>query len=174
MKKVAADLMSRLQTSSGARQLLTHLPKALLLPFAKLPGCVQQSVIKKVLSQVLKPSLELGELDFLNRNYLEVVITDVALTFYISVEEANLIVQSERPLGGNVSFQGNSNYMLLMMSREIDPDTLFFQRKLLMTGDTELGLEIKNFLDDFDMTQVPKVVNSALQQYGKLAAAPGA
>lgn len=38
------------------------------------------------------------------------------------------------------------DYAALALRRE-DPDTLFFSRRLVMEGDTALGLEIKNFLD---------------------------
>lgn len=37
-------------------------------------------------------------------------------------------------------------FLALALRRE-DPDTLFFQRRLLVTGDTELGLVVKNALD---------------------------
>ena len=38
------------------------------------------------------------------------------------------------------------DFLALALRRE-DPDTLFFGRRLLMEGDTELGLLVKNFLD---------------------------
>ena len=38
------------------------------------------------------------------------------------------------------------DYLALALRRE-DPDTLFFTRRLVIEGDTELGLEIKNALD---------------------------
>ena len=38
------------------------------------------------------------------------------------------------------------DYLALALRRE-DPDTLFFSRRLVIEGDTELGLEIKNALD---------------------------
>jgi len=41
------------------------------------------------------------------------------------------------------------DFGLLAMRRE-DPDTLFFGRRLVMEGDTELGLFIKNTLDAID------------------------
>ena len=41
------------------------------------------------------------------------------------------------------------DFGLLAMRRE-DPDTLFFSRRLVMEGDTELGLLIKNTLDAID------------------------
>lgn len=41
---------------------------------------------------------------------------------------------------------------ICLMQREEDPDTLFFSRRLVMEGDTELGLMIKNTLDALDMS----------------------
>ena len=38
-----------------------------------------------------------------------------------------------------------------MASRQVDPDTLVFQRRLVMEGDTELGLGLKNYLDGMDI-----------------------
>jgi predicted lipid carrier protein YhbT len=42
-----------------------------------------------------------------------------------------------------------------MMLREEDPDTLFFNRKLIIEGDTELGLIVKNLLDSVDWSTTP-------------------
>ena len=38
----------------------------------------------------------------------------------------------------------------LIARRQEDPDTLFFQRRLSITGDTELGLTLKNLMDATD------------------------
>lgn len=40
---------------------------------------------------------------------------------------------------------------LRLARRQDDPDTLFFNRRLSMEGDTELGLLVKNALDAMDM-----------------------
>jgi len=45
-------------------------------------------------------------------------------------------------------------FLALALRRE-DPDTLFFTRRLLITGDTELGLVIKNLLDAIDWPRFP-------------------
>ncbi|WP_343719826.1 ubiquinone anaerobic biosynthesis accessory factor UbiT, partial [Achromobacter dolens] len=37
--------------------------------------------------------------------------------------------------------------LLALMRGETDADTLFFQRRLRISGDTELGLIVKNWLD---------------------------
>ena len=41
---------------------------------------------------------------------------------------------------------------LLLVQRKEDPDTLFFSRRLVMEGDTELGLLVKNTLDSIDLS----------------------
>ncbi|WP_174873984.1 ubiquinone anaerobic biosynthesis accessory factor UbiT [Vogesella oryzae] len=42
-----------------------------------------------------------------------------------------------------------------LMLREEDPDTLFFNRRLRIEGDTELGLTVKNLLDSVDWQHTP-------------------
>ena len=46
-----------------------------------------------------------------------------------------------------------SGFLALALRRE-DPDTLFFTRRLVMTGDTELGLVVKNLLDAIDWSRL--------------------
>jgi len=47
-----------------------------------------------------------------------------------------------------------AGFLSLALRRE-DPDTLFFTRRLVMTGDTELGLVVKNLLDAIDWSRLP-------------------
>lgn len=49
---------------------------------------------------------------------------------------------------------------LRLARREEDPDTLFFARRLLMEGDTELGLLVKNTLDSAEIP-VPTLADFA-------------
>jgi predicted lipid carrier protein YhbT len=44
-----------------------------------------------------------------------------------------------------------ADYWAIARQQE-DPDTLFFQRRLSITGDTELGLQLKNLLDATDFS----------------------
>ena len=46
------------------------------------------------------------------------------------------------------------DYLSLALRRE-DPDTLFFTRRLVMEGDTDLGLTVKNALDAVDWDALP-------------------
>ena len=47
-----------------------------------------------------------------------------------------------------------AGFFALALRRE-DPDTLFFTRRLVMTGDTDLGLVVKNVLDAIDWSRLP-------------------
>ena len=50
----------------------------------------------------------------------------------------------------DVVFRGELYAYLRLLTRQDDPDTLFFKRQLCIEGDTELGLSIKNLLDSVD------------------------
>jgi predicted lipid carrier protein YhbT len=47
----------------------------------------------------------------------------------------------------DLHFTARLSAFLQMVSRQEDPDTLFFNRSLAIEGDTELGLRVKNMLD---------------------------
>ena len=51
----------------------------------------------------------------------------------------------------HLSVAASLNDLWLMARRQEDPDSLFFSRRLLLEGDTELGLIFKNCLDAFDL-----------------------
>ena len=55
---------------------------------------------------------------------------------------------------------------LLLASRTEDADALFFNRRLHMQGNTELGLYVKNFLDglDMDADRIPAYLESMLRR----------
>ncbi|TOG16093.1 ubiquinone anaerobic biosynthesis accessory factor UbiT, partial [Vibrio parahaemolyticus] len=83
--------------------------------------------------------------------------------WYISYQDEKLVV-AEKPVQEDVSFSGNLNDLVLIAGRKEDPDTLFFQRRLSIEGDTELGLEVKNLMDSVDLEQLPKAMQVALNQ----------
>lgn len=56
----------------------------------------------------------------------------------------------------DLAFAANLSAYLQLLSRQEDPDTLFFNRELEITGDTELGLIVKNMLDAVEWPSLPK------------------
>ncbi len=51
------------------------------------------------------------------------------------------------PASADLTFRAKLSAFLQLATRQEDPDTLFFNRELLIEGDTELGLIVKNMLD---------------------------
>lgn len=51
----------------------------------------------------------------------------------------------------DLTISASAHDFLLLARRQEDPDTLFFSRRLLMEGDTELGLLVKNTLDAIEL-----------------------
>jgi len=53
----------------------------------------------------------------------------------------------------DLQFAAPLSAYLQLVSRQEDPDTLFFNRSLSIEGDTELGLRVKNMLDALEWPQ---------------------
>ena len=51
----------------------------------------------------------------------------------------------------DLTISASAHDFVLLARREEDPDTLFFNRRLAMEGDTELGLLVKNTIDAIEL-----------------------
>jgi predicted lipid carrier protein YhbT len=51
----------------------------------------------------------------------------------------------------DLTISARSRDFIALLAREEDPDTLFFSRRLLTEGDTDLGLLVKNTLDGIEL-----------------------
>jgi predicted lipid carrier protein YhbT len=87
------------------------------------------------------------------------------LGFCITLHQGKLVPSRVKNMP-DLSITGTLHAFLLLAARREDTDTLFFQRRLRMEGDTELGLEVKNFLDglDVDSLWLPGQVSSMAQK----------
>ncbi len=56
----------------------------------------------------------------------------------------------------DLAFAAHLSAYLQLLVRQEDPDTLFFNRELEITGDTELGLLVKNMLDAVEWPTLPR------------------
>ncbi|MFA9439731.1 SCP2 domain-containing protein [Uliginosibacterium sp. sgz301328] len=89
-----------------------------------------------------------GDLDFLEGKTVCIKVSDLGIEARVQVngERFRAAASSE----ADVSFQASSLDYARVALREEDPDTLFFQRRLRIEGDTELGLALKNLLDSIE------------------------
>ena len=130
-------------------------------PFKLLPRMIQLKVAEKVSNTLFKQQLDDGDLDFLEDAELRIQIKDLAYDWQVTLEQ-NRLYFSPGNNTADTTFSGNSKEFLLLVSRREDPDTLFFQRRLSIEGNTELGLQVKNLIDSVDMDEMPVVLNHAL------------
>lgn len=158
-------------------RLVKEAPRFLRMPLQWVPFGVQKQALEQLLGWMFRQAMEDGELDFLQHRWLQVEVPDLNLSWFVSVQNAQLVVAKQAQ--PDVIFRGNTNELILIAARVEDPDTLFFQRRLTIEGDTELGLYVKNLLDALDMEQMPKPLQALLQQLAQfiqkgLAAQPAA
>lgn len=143
------------------RKLVHTVPGLLAIPAKILPFSLQEKVLSQVLNRVFAEGLEDEEFEFLEQKWLQVEVTDLGINWFITCDNNKLVI-AEKAARTDVSFKGNLNELVLITARKEDPDTLFFQRRLKIEGDTELGLEVKNMLDSFDLDELPKAATRLL------------
>ncbi|PIJ51013.1 hypothetical protein BL250_01580 [Erwinia sp. OLTSP20] len=128
-------------------------PGFMRFPLRVTPFIVRKHVLQQVLCWQFSQALADGEIDFLEGRWLGIDITDLALCWKMTVSNGRIVL-AEGPLA-DVWFRGQVNDLLLIAARKQDPDTLFFQRRLIIEGDTELGLEVKNLMDAIELETLP-------------------
>lgn len=102
-----------------------------------------------VLNTMLKKGLLPADMELFAGRKFEIEVLDAGIKVRFSAD-------TEKFLDDNFSgapdlrLAANGIDFMRMMMREEDPDTLFFNRKLQIEGDTELGLITKNLLDSVE------------------------
>jgi predicted lipid carrier protein YhbT len=132
-------------------------------PTHLLPVFMQNTIVREGLNLLFKDALKDGDFEFLQNKWLKIEIRDLGVLWYISCRQKQLIV-AEHGVEADACFSGNLNDLVLIAGRKEDSDTLFFQRRLSIEGDTELGLEVKNLLDGIDLEALSPVVRFGLEQ----------
>lgn len=90
------------------------------------------------------PEESLGEIE---GRHFRVTVVDTGMVADFSYRQGAFrpdFVSVEKP---DLQFTARLSAFLQLISRQEDPDTLFFNRQLGIEGDTELGLRVKNMLD---------------------------
>lgn len=137
----------------------------------KAPKAIQSKLVLTLLNEVLKEPLEDGDLGCLEGNWLQIEAKDIGCSWYFTMQQSRLMMQLQPPMLSADTRQsliaGESIDLLRMLGRQQDPDTLFFQRRLSLAGDTELGLEIRNVLDAVDMDELPQYLQQGVHWLNK-------
>lgn len=151
------------------------LPAPLALPLSLVPGTAYSQAMVKMLNRLFVPELADGELDFLQGKVMRVDVIDARLHFCITLRDGRLAAaEANRP--HDLSIEGSIYDFLLLATRREDADTLFFNRRLRLGGDTELGLYVKNFLDALELEgrigPFLKLMNGVTTLIGRIPSLP--
>lgn len=141
--------------------------KVIGIPGRYIPYPVQKRVLSLVLNEAFREPLQHGELDFLEDAKVRLRVSDLCVDWLIRVG-SDRFTPLDRSLREDVSISGESWDFVLLATRQADPDTLFFQRRIRIEGDTELGLGIKNTMDSMDWDDLPLPLRRLLQGLGLL------
>jgi predicted lipid carrier protein YhbT len=114
---------------------------------------------------VLAEQLKADELHFLKQKWVGICVDDIGLRFEVGVEQQLRVRAFTQP---DVTLSANVPELILVAAGKEDPDTLFFQRKLRIEGDTELGLEVKNLLLSIELDNLPKPARIGIEQLAKV------
>ena len=130
------------------------MPVVIAKPLGLLLGGTARLPTERVLNLMFAAQLADGELDFLSDRVVTVYIDDMDLRFSLTLTENRLRVL-RATWDGDLQISGTAYAFLQLATRTEDTDTLFFRRHLSTTGDTELGLYVKNLLDGIDLAAMP-------------------
>jgi len=141
--------------------------KVMGIPGLAIPYSAQIPVLSAVLNQAFREPLKHGELEFLEGSRIRIKVADLNVDWLIEVGSGRFN-PIDRDGVEDVCILGDSLDFILLATRQADPDTLFFQRRIRVEGDTELGLGIKNTMDSMDWDDLPVPLRRILQIVGKL------
>lgn len=157
-------------TNPLARTLLRRFPPpARWAPLIRRwPPAWQGRLLEAAVTHLLAQPLRAGQLDFMQGRRLGIEVSDLGLHWVLALQGEHLRATQEP---AEATVRGEATDLLLLASRLEDADTLFFQRRLELTGDTELGLTARNLLDRLPWEEVPLAVRILLNRAARWALA---
>ncbi len=131
-----------------------------------LPETLRTRVLERALTHTLAHAGIDSALAEVAGRRLGIEVSDLDLGWVFQWQDGRLRAVDGAP---EASVRGTATDLLLLTSRLEDADTLFFQRKLVLTGDTELGLTVRNLLDRLPWETLPLALRIVLQRGAELA-----
>ena len=129
-------------------------PTRLARLLGRLPATPPAWLLVTSLNQLVKRGVLPADMELLAERRFEVRLVDASVSLRFAADSRRFILDRQ-PGEPDLRLSANVADFARMMLREEDPDTLFFNRKLSIEGDTELGLIVKNLLDSVDWHETP-------------------
>lgn len=126
------------------------LPQPIGAMLSKLPQFPHSLMFSQAINLVLKDKLRDDVWQPLRGKDVCIRVKDAGIAFHFTLGPNGLVARHAAANPDLVISASAQDFVLLALRKE-DPDTLFFSRRLVMEGDTELGLLVKNTLDGMDL-----------------------
>ena len=136
----------------------------------RVPVAWQGALLEAAMRRVLATPIANGALDLLLDRRLGIEVSDLGLRWVVALREGRMQVCAQDETA-EATVRGTATDLLLLASRREDADTLFFQRRLILTGDTELGLTARNLLDQMPWQEIPLGLRIVMHRGTDLAVA---
>lgn len=151
-----------------------ELPRPVGTVLARLPAYPGSVLLVQALNLTLARTLPADVGAHLANRHMRIQVRDAQLAFDFTWTGQRFSA-ARRRAHTDLTISASAHDFVLMAQRQVDPDTLFFSRRLLMEGDTELGLIVKNALDALELPVFDPSQWSPPQWLARLAAwRPGA
>lgn len=152
------------------RRLLRLLPPPRrLAPLTRqIPGGLQCRLLDTVLRHAMGDALRRGALEPLNGRRVGIAVDDLGLGWVLTPSPTAIAIGANLA-EAEATVHGSVTDLLLLASRLEDADTLFFHRRLKLTGDIELGLTARNLLDQLPWESVPLAARIVLNRVARFA-----
>lgn len=131
------------------------LPEGLARLVGKLPQAPPTWVFVKLLNQLVRRGVVPTDMSLLAGRRYEIHVIDAGIRLRFAADAAAFRPDARCGAEPDLRLSATLANFARMMLREEDPDTLFFNRQLVIEGDTELGLMVKNLLDSVDWSRTP-------------------
>ncbi len=144
-------------------------PRLVGLPIRSLPPGFGQNLLAGTLRRHLGSLIDTNELELLAGKCIAIEVSDLAFQLRLSFTDNRLQGAGPEQLA-NATIRGRAADLLMLAGQIEDPDTLFFDRRLQVIGDTATGLLVRNLLDRIDTQQLPLGLRILLNRGGRLGA----
>ena len=127
----------------------SEFPKPLARVISQLPPWPASRAFVAACNLAAWPSLMELDWEHVQGRRFCVTVKDMGLRLHFSIRANGF--HAERNGLADVTFTATAQDFARLALRLEDPDTLFFNRRLLIEGDTDLGLTVKNMLDSVEL-----------------------
>ena len=123
-------------------------PSAALAVWLRMvPARLHEHLLAATLNHFLRGQALATRLDELRGKRFRLCVDDITIALTFEIVNGGLRRSTLPP---DVTLRGALEDFVALARRREDPDTLFFQRRLVVEGETETGLHLKNLLDGWE------------------------